>query len=56
MYQCGESKRKILLEHGWSGRGTQLLKSADELLQNVFLLLVLMRRHTEHKLKAIGVS
>ncbi|MFH7019182.1 alpha/beta hydrolase [Flavobacterium sp. FlaQc-47] len=33
-YQYGKSKHKILLIHGWSGRGTQLFKIADELLQN----------------------
>jgi len=33
-YLYGQSDRKILLVHGWSGRGTQLFKIADELLQN----------------------
>lgn len=33
-YLYGQSERKILLVHGWSGRGTQLFKIADELLQN----------------------
>ena len=32
-YQYGESDKKILLVHGWSGRGTQLFKIADELLK-----------------------
>jgi len=32
-YEYGESNRKILLVHGWSGRGTQLFKIADELLK-----------------------
>lgn len=32
-YLYGQSDRKILLVHGWSGRGTQLFKIADELLQ-----------------------
>ena len=36
MYQYGERKRKILLEYGWSGRGTQLFKIADELVQKRF--------------------
>ncbi|MEO5776734.1 MAG: alpha/beta hydrolase [Flavobacterium sp.] len=36
VYQYGESERKVLLVHGWSGRGTQLFKIADELLQNGF--------------------
>lgn len=33
-YHYGQSDRKILLVHGWSGRGTQLFKIADELLKN----------------------
>lgn len=33
-YSYGQSKRKVLLVHGWSGRGTQLFKIADELLEN----------------------
>lgn len=36
VYQYGKSKRKVLLVHGWSGRGTQLFKIADELLQKGF--------------------
>ncbi|MFH6996282.1 alpha/beta hydrolase [Flavobacterium sp. FlaQc-57] len=33
-YKYGKSEHKILLVHGWSGRGTQLFKIADELLKN----------------------
>lgn len=33
LYQYGESDKKILLAHGWSGRGTQLFKIADELIK-----------------------
>ncbi len=33
VYEYGESDRKILLAHGWSGRGTQLVKIADALLE-----------------------
>ncbi|MBS7253729.1 alpha/beta hydrolase [Flavobacterium branchiicola] len=33
-YNYGSSDRKVLLVHGWSGRGTQLFKIADELLKN----------------------
>ncbi len=29
-YQVGTGSKKILLVHGWSGRGTQLVKFADE--------------------------
>lgn len=29
VYQYGEKPKKILLVHGWSGRGTQLVKIAD---------------------------
>jgi pimeloyl-ACP methyl ester carboxylesterase len=33
IYQYGESEKKILLSHGWSGRGTHLFKIADELVK-----------------------
>jgi esterase/lipase len=33
VYEYGKSEKKILLVHGWSGRGTQLVKFADELLK-----------------------
>ncbi len=33
VYEYGKSAKKILLVHGWSGRGTQLVKIADELLK-----------------------
>ena len=33
-YKYGKSEQKVLLVHGWSGRGTQLFKIADELVQN----------------------
>jgi pimeloyl-ACP methyl ester carboxylesterase len=33
VYEYGQSDKKILLVHGWSGRGTQLYKFADELLK-----------------------
>ncbi len=32
VYHYGKSEKKILLVHGWSGRGTQLVKIADDLL------------------------
>lgn len=34
IYEYGNSERKILLVHGWSGRGTQLFKIADKLIEN----------------------
>lgn len=34
VYHYGTSPKKVLLVHGWSGRGTQLVKIADELLKN----------------------
>ncbi len=37
VYSYGNSKRKVLLVHGWSGRGTQLYKIADNLLENGFM-------------------
>lgn len=33
-YQYGASEKKVLLVHGWSGRGTQMCKIADELLKS----------------------
>lgn len=33
VYEYGKSNKRILLVHGWSGRGTQLVKIADELLK-----------------------
>lgn len=33
VYEYGKNEKKILLVHGWSGRGTQLFKIADELLK-----------------------
>lgn len=33
VYHYGDSKRKVLLVHGWSGRGTQLHSIADKLLK-----------------------
>jgi len=32
VYHYGDSPRKVLLVHGWSGRGTQLVKFAEELI------------------------
>ena len=37
VYTYGYSKRKVLLVHGWSGRGTQLYHIADKLLENGFM-------------------
>lgn len=34
VYHYGASEKKVLLVHGWSGRGTQLCKIADELLKS----------------------
>lgn len=36
VYHYGKSERKILLVHGWSGRGTQLVKIADALIEQGF--------------------
>ena len=33
VYHYGNSPKKVLLVHGWSGRGTQLVKFADELIK-----------------------
>ena len=34
VYKYGNSDKKVLLVHGWSGRGTQLFKIADELIKS----------------------
>ncbi|MFV8364101.1 alpha/beta hydrolase [Flavobacterium sp. ZT3P35] len=33
IYKYGASEKRVLLVHGWSGRGTQLFKIADEILK-----------------------
>lgn len=33
IYEYGQSDKKIILSHGWSGRGTHLFKIADQLLK-----------------------
>lgn len=33
VYDYGNSPKKVLLVHGWSGRGTQLVKIADKLIE-----------------------
>jgi pimeloyl-ACP methyl ester carboxylesterase len=33
VYKYGKGEKKVLLVHGWSGRGTQLYKIADELVK-----------------------
>ncbi|HKJ05966.1 MAG TPA: alpha/beta hydrolase, partial [Flavobacteriaceae bacterium] len=37
LYKYGYSNRKVLLVHGWSGRGTQMYKIADKLLEHGFM-------------------
>ncbi|OXA86850.1 alpha/beta fold hydrolase [Flavobacterium hercynium] len=37
-YEYGQSAKKALLVHGWSGRGTQLFKIADELVKKGYLI------------------
>lgn len=39
VYEYGTSDKKVLLVHGWSGRGTQLVKIADMFLKNGFSIL-----------------
>ena len=34
VYQYGDSPKKVLLVHGWSGRGTQMAVIAKHLLEN----------------------
>ena len=38
VYEYGASNKKVLLVHGWSGRGTQLVKIADALLEKGFMV------------------
>ena len=39
VYEYGASDKKVLLVHGWSGRGTQLVKIADELIKKGFMII-----------------
>ena len=39
IYEYGFSKTKILLTHGWGGRGTQLYEIADKLLENGMMVI-----------------
>lgn len=39
VYHYGKGEKKILLVHGWSGRGTQLVKIADELILQGFSII-----------------
>lgn len=36
VYELGNSQKKVLLVHGWSGRGTQLFKIAETLVKSGF--------------------
>jgi len=38
LYTYGYSKKKILLVHGWAGRGTQLVQLADKILENKMMV------------------
>ncbi len=39
IYQYGYSKKKILLVHGWSGRGSQFYNLADKLLEHKMMII-----------------
>ncbi len=39
VYTYGYSKKKVLLLHGWSGRGTQMHHIADKLLENKMMVI-----------------
>ncbi|MFB9080325.1 alpha/beta fold hydrolase [Flavobacterium procerum] len=39
IYHYGDNIKKALLVHGWSGRGTQLFKIADELISNGYSII-----------------
>ncbi|MCF6297204.1 MAG: alpha/beta hydrolase [Flavobacteriaceae bacterium] len=38
VYTYGYSKKKVLLVHGWAGRGTQLYQIADKILENKMMV------------------
>ena len=38
IYNYGYSKKKILIVHGWAGRGTQLFTISDRLLENGYMV------------------
>ncbi len=39
VYSYGYSKKKILILHGWAGRGTQLFTISDKLLENGYMVI-----------------
>lgn len=39
VYVYGYSKKKVLLVHGWAGRGTQLFQIADKVLENKMMVI-----------------
>ena len=39
VYSYGYSKKKVLLVHGWSGRGTQMHHLADKILENRMMVI-----------------
>jgi pimeloyl-ACP methyl ester carboxylesterase len=39
VYTYGYSKTKVLLAHGWSGRGTQMYAIADKILENSMMII-----------------
>ncbi len=39
IYTYGYSKKKVLLAHGWAGRGTQLFQLADKILENKMMVI-----------------
>lgn len=39
VYEIGSGSKKILLVHGWSGRGTQLVKFAEELVKQDYTVI-----------------
>lgn len=39
VYEYGYSKQKVLLAHGWAGRGTQLYEIADKILENRMMVI-----------------
>jgi pimeloyl-ACP methyl ester carboxylesterase len=39
VYTYGYSKKRVLIVHGWAGRGTQLFQLADKILENKMMVI-----------------
>ena len=58
VYRYGFSKKKVLIVHGWAGRGTQLYQLSDKILENkmmVFLLMALLMAYQQVKQPSLQI-